>query len=141
MWDPQVWPKVIDRWETNAVRAWQNRTHSDDMWELLETLLRETIGNWYNTYKKDFAKKVSETKVLGNNPYNFTSLIREICIGVDPTIGNTSIQDITLGDLDQIQFSSWKYLREFSNNYALTASKNGKLFDEKIRDKYFRKLL
>lgn len=49
VWDPQVWPKVIDRWETNAVRAWQNRTHSDDMWELLETLLRETIGNWYNT--------------------------------------------------------------------------------------------
>lgn len=32
-WDPQLWPEVIDRQETDAVRAWQNQTHSNDIWK------------------------------------------------------------------------------------------------------------
>lgn len=39
---------------------------------------------------------VSETKELGNNPYNFTSLIREICIELDPARGNTFLQKCSL---------------------------------------------
>lgn len=44
--------EAIDRWETDAIRASQNRTYSDDMWEFLETILGETVGNWYNTSKR-----------------------------------------------------------------------------------------
>lgn len=74
------------------------------MGEFLETLLGEIVRNWYNTFKRDFAEKVSESKELGNNPYNFTSLIREICIELDPSRGNTFLQNVALSDLDQLQF-------------------------------------
>lgn len=90
-WDPQLWPEVIDRWKVDAVKAWQNQTHDDNMWEYLETLLGEVIGNWYNTYRRDFAERVLETKALGNNPYNFISLIREICIRLDSARGNIDL--------------------------------------------------
>ena len=83
-----------------------------------------------HTYKRDFANKVLETKELGNNPYNLTSLIREICVGLDSGRGNISIQDVALANLDQLQFSSWKYIREFSNDYASIASKIARSFDE-----------
>lgn len=36
-WD-LLWLEVIDRWEMDALRAWQNRTNSDNMCEFLETL-------------------------------------------------------------------------------------------------------
>lgn len=74
------------------------------MGEFLETLLGEIVRNWYNTFKIDFAEKVSETKELRNNPYNFTILIREICIELDTTRGNTFLQNVALADLDQLQF-------------------------------------
>ena len=69
------------------------------MWEFLETLLGETIGNCYNTYKRNFAERVYETKALENYPCNFMSLACEICIGLDPPKGNTIIQDIALTNL------------------------------------------
>ena len=54
-------------------------------------------------------------------------------IGLDPTRGNTSIQDIALANLNQ--FLSWKYLIEFSNDYVSIASKIGKSFDKEAEDK------
>ena len=55
--------------------------------------------------------------MLRNNPYKF----------------NTSIQDVALVDPGQLQFSSWKYRREFNSDYASIANKIGKSFDKKFR--------
>lgn len=68
------------------------------MYYFLETLLGETIGNWYILIKEILLNRLLETKALRNNPYNFTIFIREIWIGLDPTRGNTSIQDVGLAD-------------------------------------------
>lgn len=146
--DPQSWPQVINQWERDVVRAWHNNPRSGlqngdvaKMYEFLETFLGEAVGNMYNTYKKKFSDKIEEIKSYGNNPYNFTSLIREkICLGVDPNKGIIEQQNFALSELEQLSLDDWDYLGNYCNDFFSIASRTGKAFDEEIGDRFFRKL-
>lgn len=145
--DPRSWPQVINRWERDVVRAWHNHPYSTlengdahVMFEFLETFLGEVVGNMYDTYKRDFSDEVKEIKGYGNNPYNFTSMIREKICGVDANRGNIELQNFASRELEQLRMDSWDYLGKYCNEFFSIASRTGNAFDEEIGDRFFRKL-
>ncbi|GLU08750.1 hypothetical protein SLE2022_256410 [Rubroshorea leprosula] len=80
-WNPQLWAEIIDQWERDACRAWINRSMDGEMFEFLETLIGPTVELYWNTFKRENPTLVVETQDLGENPYNFTSLIKKMFLG------------------------------------------------------------
>ncbi|KAK6943314.1 hypothetical protein RJ641_024416 [Dillenia turbinata] len=141
--NPQLWPETLNRWEVDAARAYMNKTASDndiDMFSYLETLLGDTALSIYNEAKRIKSAEIENIRKLGNNPYNFTRLIRSYILGFDPTRENTNLQDIAIRELEQLSITDWRKITEFSNDYMHYASQAGKYFDEDIANRYLRKL-
>ena len=66
----------------------------------METLLGDSAYNIYLTFKGKYEETIKQLKELGDNLWNFTSFIKEILIGYDPSRRNDSAQSIALTELD-----------------------------------------
>lgn len=88
----------------------------------METFLGDNVRNMYEAWKRDYSDQLKAKIELGANPYNFTSLIREICIGVDPHRGSTYFQDLAMARLEQLQIHKWKYILKFCDDFISIAS-------------------
>ncbi|GMP93855.1 hypothetical protein CsSME_00043525 [Camellia sinensis var. sinensis] len=116
-----------------------NPFESTDMWEYMETLLGDLAFSKYLTFKGKYKETIRQLKGLGDNPWSFTSFIKEMFIGYDPSRRN-DYTCIALTELDQITLGSWKYVVPISKEYLAMAVRIGKSFDEEIGNKYFMKL-
>ena len=81
---------MIDVWEVDAVRAWFAYHGTTSMWEFMTTLLGEIVMNIFDCFKRDYLDKLNDIIRLGDNPYNFTSFLRELYIGTNLGRGNTT---------------------------------------------------
>ena len=117
-----------------------NPFDSTDMWEYMETFLGDSTFNKYLTFKGKYEETIRQLKGLGDNPWNFTSFIKEMFIGYGPFRRYDYSQSVALTKLDQITLGSQKYVVPFSKEYLAIAARIEKSFDEEIGNKYFRKL-
>ena len=70
-----------------------------DMFSYLETTLGPiALGIWQSKKAQD-PDEINRVKAIGDNPYNFTSQIRTLILGVDPAKNTTLIQDTSIRNL------------------------------------------
>ncbi|KAK1429589.1 hypothetical protein QVD17_11803 [Tagetes erecta] len=138
---PQLWVDEVLTWEQMAVRMWEtNKKDSMDMFSYLETTLGPiALGIWQSQKAQDSAE-INNLKALGDNPYNFTSQIRTLILGVDPAKNNSLIQDTAIRNLEQLSIADMKYINEFTLDFTRLLSQTGKAMDDNLCNKYFIKL-
>ncbi|MFS8031484.1 hypothetical protein Hanom_Chr17g01546441 [Helianthus anomalus] len=138
---PQLWIDEVLTWEQTVVRMWEtNKKDSMDMFSYLETTLGPiALGIWQSKKAQD-STEINNLKALGDNPYNFTSQIRTLILGVDPSKNNSLIQDTTIRNLEQLSIADMKYINEFTLDFTRLLSQRGKAMDDDLCDKYFIKL-
>ena len=138
---PQLWMDEILAWEQTVVRLWEtNKKESMDMFSYLETTLGPIALGIWQSKKAQSPDEVNSLKALGDNPYNFTSQIRTLILGVDPSKNNTLIQDTAIRNLEQLSIADMKYINEFTLDFTRLLSQTGQAMDDNLCDKYFVKL-
>nr|KAJ0203254.1 hypothetical protein LSAT_V11C500251700 [Lactuca sativa] len=138
---PQLWMDEILSWEQVVVRMWEtNKKDTMDMFAYLETTLGLiALGIWQSKKAQD-PDEINKLKALGDNPYNFTSQIRTLILGVDPAKNNTLIQDTAIRNLEQLSIADMKYINEFTLDFIRLLSQTGQPMDDNLCDNYFIKL-
>jgi ribonuclease HI len=138
---PQLWNDEILTWEQTVVRMWEtNKKESMDMFSYLETTLGPiALGIWQSKKAQD-PTEMNRIKALGDNPYNFTSQIRTLILGVDPAKNNSLIQDTAIRNLEQLSIADMKYINEFTVDFTRLLSQTGLAMDDDLCNKYFIKL-
>ncbi|GLU16305.1 hypothetical protein SLE2022_327440 [Rubroshorea leprosula] len=140
-WNPQLWAEIIDQWERDACRAWINRSMDGEMFEFLETLLGPTVELYWNTFKRENPTLVAETQDLGENPYNFTSLIKKMFLGSDVTVDSErALQNKAIEELEVLQLTSWYQIESFCNDFLKLVARTGQGFDDNLNNRIFDKL-
>lgn len=127
--------------EQYATQLWfTSKKQHLDMFSFLETTLGNVVLRMWQSKKKAHAEQISAIKALGKNPYNFTSLIRTMILGLDPTRENTLLQDTPIRNLEQLSIKTFDYIVPCTNDFVALISKSGKAFDDELCNKYFVKL-
>lgn len=143
--DPIDWPNIISIWKGLIVQKYIQNQHSignkvEDMITYLETFLGESVKVLWEQWVETFPSQYEELKAAGSNPHNFANIISLIVIAEDPDLGDTTLQNERLREIEKLTLTSWKGIKEFSQHYLYNATTAKQGFNKGVVERYFNKL-
>jgi hypothetical protein len=88
----------------------------------LETFLGESAKVLWEQWVEGNPRLYEELKRAGSNPNNFVNIISNITIAEDPELGYTSLQIERLREIEKLNLTNWRGIKEFSQHYLYNAT-------------------